>query len=310
MSINDRLLALLPDLAVLVKVVESGSFSAAARGLNCTPSSVSRQISRLEAALNVQLFVRTTRTLRLSEAGQSIAQHAADMLAAARAAAAVSDVRAAPQGLVRLSAPKAFTKQVIQPLLSRFLQQYPAVNLQLIVTDRLTDLLQEDIDLAIRITDQPPEGLIAKALMPIEQVLVASSGYLQQRGIPQSPAELTQHDCIYLGEHANDNRWVLRQGDVSHSVVVSGRFVANHTEIRLAAALDDWGIASLPLFTAQAALADGRLTRALPNWQLQTAYQGMAYLLYPPNRYLAPKVQVLVDWLALSFDNMAKNSCN
>ncbi|MGL4994824.1 MAG: LysR family transcriptional regulator, partial [Deefgea sp.] len=182
MSTNDRLFALLPDLAVLVKVVESGSFSAAARALNCTPSSVSRQISRLEAALKVQLFVRTTRTLRLSEAGQSIAQHAADMLAAARAAAAVSDVRAAPQGWVRLSAPKAFSKQVIQPLLGAFLRQYPAVNVQLIVTDRLTDLLQEDIDLAIRITDQPPEGLIAKALMPIEQVLVASNGYLQQRG--------------------------------------------------------------------------------------------------------------------------------
>ena len=186
MSINE----LLPDLAVLVKVVEAGSFSAAARELACTPSSVSRSCSRLEAALKVQLFVRTTRTLRLSEAGQSIAQHAQDMLTAARAAASVGDVRAAPQGLVRLSAPKAFTKQVIQPLLSAFLRQYPQVNVQLIVTDRLTDLLQEDIDLAIRITDHPPEGLIAKALLPIAQVLVASNGYLQQRGTPQAPAEL------------------------------------------------------------------------------------------------------------------------
>ncbi|MBM5574273.1 LysR family transcriptional regulator [Deefgea sp. CFH1-16] len=297
MSTNDRLLALLPDLAVLVKVVESGSFSAAARALNSPPSSVSRQISRLEAALKVQLFVRTTRTLRLTESGQAIVQHATDMLAAARAAVAVSEVRATPQGWVRLSAPKAFAKQVIQPVLGEFLRHYPEVNVQLIVTDRLTDLLQEDIDLAVRITDQPPEGFIAKALMPIEQVLVASSGYLQQRGTPQAPAELTQHDCIYLGEHANDNRWVLYQGETSHSVAVSGRFIANHTEIRLAAALDDWGIASLPHFTAQAALLDGRLTRVLPNWQLQTAYQGTAYLLYPPNRYLAPKVRGLVDWL-------------
>jgi DNA-binding transcriptional LysR family regulator len=297
MSINDKLINLLPGLAVMVKVIETGSFSAAARALNCMPSAVSRQISSLEASLKLQLFVRTTRSLRLSEAGQTVAQYAQDMLAAARLASTVSAVNAQPQGLIRLSAPKAFAKQVIQPLVGDFLRLYPEINLQLIVTDRPTDLLQEDIDLGIRITDQPPLGLVAKPLQLIEQILVAAPAYLSARGIPHAPQDLSGHDCIYLGEHANDNRWVLQQGALSQSVVVQGRYIANNTEMRLAAALDAWGIASLPVFTAQAALAEGRLQRVLADWELLTAYRGSAYLLYPPNRYLAPKLRVLIDYL-------------
>jgi DNA-binding transcriptional LysR family regulator len=297
MSINDKLINLLPGLAVMVKVIETGSFSAAARALNCMPSAVSRQISSLEASLKLQLFVRTTRSLRLSEAGQTVAQYAQDMLAAARLASTVSAVNAQPQGLIRLSAPKAFAKQVIQPLVGDFLRLYPEINLQLIVTDRPTDLLQEDIDLGIRITDQPPLGLVAKPLQLIEQILVAAPAYLSARGIPNLPLDLSGHDCIYLGEHANDNRWVLQQGAHSQSVVVQGRYIANNTEMRLAAALDAWGIASLPVFTAQAALAEGRLQRVLADWELLTAYRGSAYLLYPPNRYLAPKLRVLIDYL-------------
>ncbi|WP_295748894.1 LysR family transcriptional regulator [Undibacterium sp.] len=297
MSINDKLINLLPGLAVMVKVIETGSFSAAARALNCMPSAVSRQISSLEASLKLQLFVRTTRSLRLSEAGQTVAQYAQDMLAAARLASTVSAANAQPQGLIRLSAPKAFAKQVIQPMLGDFLRLYPEINLQMIVTDRPTDLLQEDIDLGIRITDQPPLGLVAKPLQLIEQILVAAPAYLSARGIPHAPHDLSGHDCIYLGEHANDNRWVLQQGALSQSVVVQGRYIANNTEMRLAAALDAWGIASLPVFTAQAALAQGRLQRVLADWELLTAYRGSAYLLYPPNRYLAPKLRVLIDYL-------------
>lgn len=297
MSINDKLINLLPGLAVMVKVIETGSFSAAARALNCMPSAVSRQISSLEASLKLQLFVRTTRSLRLSEAGKTVAQYAQDMLAAARLASTVSAANAQPQGLIRLSAPKAFAKQVIQPLVGPFLRLYPEINLQLIVTDRPTDLLQEDIDLGIRITDQPPLGLVAKPLQLIEQILVAAPAYLSARGIPNLPHDLSGHDCIYLGEHANDNLWVLQQGAHSQSVLVQGRYIANNTEMRLAAALDAWGIASLPVFTAQAALAEGRLQRVLADWGLLTAYRGSAYLLYPPNRYLAPKLRVLIDYL-------------
>jgi DNA-binding transcriptional LysR family regulator len=297
MSINDRLINLLPGLAVMVKVVETGSFSAAARALHCMPSAVSRQISSLEASLELQLFVRTTRSLRLSEAGLTVAQYAQDMLAAARSASTVSALSAQPQGLIRLSAPKAFAKQVIQPLIGPFLRRYPEINLQLIVTDRPTDLLQEDIDLGIRITDQPPPSLVAKPLLVIQQILVASPAYLALRGTPDSPQQLSLHDCIYLGEHASDNRWLLQQGERSQSVAVHGRYIANNTEMRLAAALDDWGIASLPLFTARQALAEGRLQRVLADWELLTAYRGSAYLLYPPNRYLAPKLRVLIDYL-------------
>jgi len=264
------------------------------------PSAVSRQISHLETSLKVQLFVRTTRTLRLSEAGQSVAQYAQDMLAAAKSASTVSEQNSQPQGLIRLSSPKGFVKQVIQPLIGPFLRRYPDITLQIIVTDRPTDLLQEDIDLAIRITDQPPQGLIAKPLMFVEQVLVASGNYLTTHGTPAEPQELIEHDCIYLGEHASDNRWVFQKNQQTQTVTVHGRYIVNNTEMRLAAALDELGIASMPLFTAQEALADGRLHRVLPDWDLLTAYRGNAYLLYPPNRYLAPKLRVLIDYLQAS----------
>jgi DNA-binding transcriptional LysR family regulator len=177
------------------------------------------------------------------------------------------------------------------------LRRFPDISLQLIVTDRPTDLLQEDIDLAIRITDQPPQALVARHLLVIEQVLVASPPYLALHGIPGAPQELSRHACIYLGEHANDNRWVLQQDGQSQSVTVCGRYIANNTEMRLAAALDDLGIASLPFFSAEKALADGLLQRVLADWELLTAYRGSAYLLYPSNRYLAPKLRVLIDYL-------------
>ncbi|QLG89561.1 LysR family transcriptional regulator [Chitinibacter bivalviorum] len=297
MSTN-QLIALLPDMAVFVRVVECGSFSAAAKELGLSASAVSRQIARLERALSVRLLERSTRSLRLSDAGQAALTRCQSMLAAAQEAMQVSEQYiASPQGRVRLAVPRGFARAVLQSLITPFLQQNTGIELQLVVTDRLIDPLEDEIDLVIRIGDQPPPGLIGLPLMQIEQVLAASPAYLAQHGVPQSPQDLLEHACICLGESPIDHRWRLSRGKEEATVSIAGPLRVNHSEMRLQASLDGIGIASLPDFTARSALAAGRLQRVLSDWRLGTSYAGTAYLLYPAHRYLPPKLRCVIDAL-------------
>ena len=174
MSINNPLDSL-PDMAVFARVVDAGSFSAAARQLGIAPSAVSRQVARLEGVLRVRLLERTTRKLRLTEAGTAAYTRCQAMVAAAREVLALSDTSTTtPRGLVRISMPKAFGRLVVHPLMAAFLQQYPEVDVQLVITDRTVDLFEEAIDLAIRITDTPPPGLAGRPLMRIRHLACAS----------------------------------------------------------------------------------------------------------------------------------------
>lgn len=301
----------LPDMATFARVVETGSFSSAARQLGLTPSAVSRQVARLEALLRVRLLERTTRKLRLTDAGQAAYNRCQAMVAAAREVMALSDSHTeAPRGLVRVSMPKAVCRLVVHPLMLGFLKRYPDVDVQLVVTDRAVDLFEEAIDIAIRITDSPPLGLAGRPLMRIRHLACASPAYLAAHGMPQHPRDLAQHSCLYLGEDVRDRHWRFHRAGENVQVTVQGRYVANHSEIRLEGALNDLGIASLPEFTAREALASGALVEVLPDWEHQTDYAGMAWLLYPPNRYLASKLRVWIDYVVehLSPPALAPNS--
>lgn len=305
MSINNQL-DCLPDMAVFARVVDAGSFSAAARQLGLTPSAVSRQIARLEGVLRVQLLARTTRKLSLTEAGSAAYSRCQDMVAAAREVLALSDTHTAtPRGLVRVSMPKAFGRVMVHPLMPAFLRQYPEVDVQLIITDRTVDLFEEAIDLAIRITDAPPPGLAGRPLMRIRHLVCASPAYLAEHGTPAHPRDLAQHSCIYLGENELDRHWRFGRAGEEVSVKVNGRYVANHSEVRLEGALESLGIASLPEFTARASLAAGTLVPVLEDWQHLTHYAGTAWLLYPPNRFLAAKLRVWIDHLVAGLASTA-----
>ncbi|MBK1684406.1 LysR family transcriptional regulator [Rhodoferax fermentans] len=285
-------------MAVFACVVDAGSFSAAARHLGVTPSAVSRQVARLEAALHVRLLERSTRKLRLTEAGSAAYSRCQTLVAAAREVMALSDTQSAtPRGLVRISMPKAFGRQVIHPLMPVFLARYPEVDVQLIITDRVVDLFEEAVDLAIRLTDAPPPGLAGRPLMPVHHRVCASPNYLRTHGTPVHPRDLAQHSCLYLGEDERDRHWRFRQGGDEVTVRVSGRYVANHSEVRLDGALQHLGLASLPDFTTRQALASGQLVSVLDDWTHVTDYAGTAWLLYPPNRYLAPKLRVWIDFV-------------
>ncbi|MDE1164607.1 MAG: LysR family transcriptional regulator [Pseudomonas sp.] len=294
-------MGLMPYMAVFAKVVELGSFSAAALQLGLTASAVSRQVATLEKALAVKLLERTTRSLRLSEAGAEVYARCCEMVEAGRSVMAVADrFVASPQGLVRLSAPKAFGRKLISPHIAEFLGLYPEVDVQLMLIDRPMDLIGDGLDLMIRITDTPPPGLAARPLLDVYHLLCASPAYLERAGHPAHPHDLARHSCIYLGETPGDNRWHLRHGASGEQVSVSvrGRFVSNHSEARLDAVLDDLGIGCLPFFTAAQALKAERVVEVLPQWRYETSYFGKAWMLYPPNRYLPPKCRVLIDFLA------------
>ncbi|WP_238935213.1 LysR family transcriptional regulator [Pseudomonas typographi] len=288
-------------MSVFVKVVELGSFSAAAEQLGLTASAVSRQMANLESALSVKLLERTTRKLRLTEVGAEVFARCQDMVEAARAVQEIAQrFVSSPQGLVKLSVPKAFGKRIISPLVPEFLRLYPQVDVQLILNDQPNDLISDDLDLLIRITDTPPLGLAARPLLDVYHVLCASEHYLAQAGTPLHPEDLSHHSCIYLGETPGDNRWQLRHAHSGEKITVSvkGRMVSNHSEVRLEAVLAHLGVGCLPFFTAAEALANQQIVEVLSDWRYETTYHGKAWILYPPNRYLPPKCRALIDYLA------------
>ncbi|WNN49152.1 LysR family transcriptional regulator [Siccibacter colletis] len=291
-------LALLPDIAVFVQVVESGSFSAAARKLGSTPSSVSRSVSRLERELGCKLLVRTTRKLRLSEAGRGVFQRAASMMDNARDVMALGGTASqAPQGRITLGVPKAVGRFVIHPLIEEFLVRYQEVDICLRLEDRYMDLIDDEVDLALRITDSPSPGLYGKPLMPIEHLLCATPAYLARHGTPEHPQELRQHSCISLGETAADARWKFRRDGKSVVVQTRGRYAANHTGVRLDAVKRHLGIGSLPRFTASDALAAGEIVQVLPAWEFISSYSGRLWLLWSAGRHMPAKIRVLIDYL-------------
>jgi DNA-binding transcriptional LysR family regulator len=296
---STELFALLPDMAVFARVVDAGNFSVAARQLGSTPSTVSRQIKRLEDALATRLLERSTRTVRVTESGAQVARFCRDVLSAATGAVeAAGQLAARPHGKVSLSAPTQFARTVLHPLVPGFLRTYDEVDLQLRFTDHDVDPLADDVDLVIRLTEHPPEGLAGRRVGTVRWLLVASPAYLRERGTPAQPRDLRGHACIYLGETADDNRWRFRRGTETQSVEVKGRYIANHAGARLEAALQDLGIASVPEFAATQALQRGELVQVLPDWRLEArAYVGSVWLLYPPNRFLLPKVRALIDYL-------------
>ncbi|MBC3214405.1 LysR family transcriptional regulator [Serratia fonticola] len=292
---------LLVEMAVFVQVVESGSFSAAARQLGSSPSATSRSVARLEQALNVRLLHRTTRKLRLSEQGEAVFQRCRSMLDAANSVLTISDQNSSePEGTISISVPKAVGHFVLHPHMPEFLRRYPQVDVHLRLEDRYMDLIDDRVDLALRITDRPSPGLIGRPLMTIEHLLCATPHYLAQQGTPRHPRDLTEHSCIYLGETPSDARWRFRRNGKTVSVNVRGRYAANHTGVRLDAVKQHIGIGSLPYFTAHQALASGEIVQVLPEWDFLSSYHGDLWLLYAPTQHLPPKLRVFIDYLVAS----------
>ena len=285
-----------------------GSYTAAAQRLGVSKAAMSQRIADLERAAGVPLVARTTRSVRLTEAGQQLADATSGAFEAiATAFAGIKDLAATPRGRLRVTAPVALARQQIMPLLPAFLQACPEVRIELDLSDRLASLAQEGYDLAIRHTHAPPETHVAWALCETRSLLVASRAYLRRRGMPAVPADLADHDCLpYLraGEAPAWQLLSLKAADGAApgaqqkaTVPVGGPLAANNSEVLREAALAGLGIALLPDFSALEPLRAGKLLPVLPDWRPVGGFGEHVYAIRPYSPYVPRAVQALVQHL-------------
>ncbi len=295
--------ALWAHLHWLSVLAQQGSYTAAAARLGVSKAAMSQHIAELERAAKVTLVQRTTRSVRLTEAGQKLVD---DTRAAfeqiEHSFAQVRDLADQPSGLIRMTAPVALARQQLTPLLSEFLRGHPQVRIELDLSDRLSALATEGFDLAIRHTERAPDTHVAWALCSTQSVLVATRSYLRRRGEPQTPLDLQEHNCLHYPRSQDSPAWTFERlpatgRDERITVPVSGNFAANNSEALREAALAGAGIALMPDFSAQAALAQGKLMRVLPEWKAVGAFAETIYAIRPYTPHVPRAVGALVDAL-------------
>jgi DNA-binding transcriptional LysR family regulator len=285
----------LNGISLFIKVVESKSFTEAAEALSISPSAVSKQISRLEDRLGVQLLNRTTRRLGLTEAGAAFYERSARIMAEVEEAEAlVTTLHKAPRGLLRVAVPMLLGQLHIAPLAPAFLAQYPEVRLELVFSDRTADLIEEELDLAIRVDELPDSTLVARRLAPHRRVLCGAPAYFARRGVPQKPEDLARHNCLTYGPHHPSREWFFKTGNGRHAVEVSGTFLANNAEALRQAALGGVGLALLPTFLVGGDLSAGLLRSVLAD---RVSADTAIYAVYPQHRHQSPKVRAFADFL-------------
>jgi DNA-binding transcriptional LysR family regulator len=287
-------------LEAFVKVAETRSFSEAARQLRVAKSAVSRHVSALEAELGARLFHRTTRSLHLTEAGRGYFERAARILSDLEDAdRAVSSLQAAPRGRLRLSAPMSFGFLHLAPALADFMLRYPEVEVDVAMSDRFVDLVNEGFDVAVRIGALEDSSLIARRLAPARRAICASPAYLAGRGAPQAPDDLKGHDCLFNSNLPAAREWRFATPDgAPWPVAVEGRFSANNGDAMRVAALRGLGLANLPTFIVGADLQAGTLVTVLEAFVTQDL---SINAVYPHARHLSPTVRAFVDFLADRF---------
>ena len=290
----------LPDFeawAIFAAVVEHRSFSAAARALGLSKATVSKAIARLEMHLGATLFHRTSRTLSLTETGRALAPRAQRILDEAICAEEeASDAASAPKGRVRLAAPMTFGLQRVAPVIADFLALYPGITLDLCLDDRKVDLIEQGIDVALRIAQLPDSSLRARRLGPIAAHVVASPAYLDAHGRPTHPAQLAEHRCLW---YANNEVWRFT-GPAGEEVSVKpdGPLRSSSGEAMLPALRAGLGITVLPDFIVGADLAEGTLQEILTAW---TAPPIALHLVTPPNPLRPARVEALIRFLVERF---------
>lgn len=293
-------------------IAQLGSLTLAAQRLGLSKAAVSQRLAELERAVGQTLAQRTTRSVRLTDAGQQLVDDTASAFAQiAHGLASVRDLAGQPRGRVRLTAPVALGRQHVGPALEGFFRAWPEVRVELELSDRLANLSHEGYDLAIRHTSAPPENHIGWKLCDTRTRLVASSGYLKRRGVPAHPADLAAHDCLsYL--RAGPAQWLFEQAPAASrgrrgaeplrvSVTVQGPLRANNSELLRDAVLGGLGIAQVPDFSAAAALKTGRLREVLPDWVPVGFFGDAIFALRPWSPTTPRPVQLLVEHLRAQF---------
>ena len=285
---------LLGALGILVRVVETGSFSAVARERELSQAAVARQVSQLEEHFGVRLFHRTTRKLSLTDDGELLLGLARPVLDGVDGLeAALGRQSASPIGLVRVGVTVAASRLLAQRL-PTLLADHPGLKVELVVGDRLGDMIEERLDLAMRVGEIKDASLVARRSGIAERVAVAAPGYIKRHGEPSSPADLANHTCIVHGVGPNSDVWTFAMPDGHKDFLVSGGFLANDVRAVHLAARTGYGIAYLALFEVADDLRNGRLVRVLRDFPAP----GVPFsLVYPSRRHLAPRTRLVIDFI-------------
>jgi len=292
----DRLLAM----EAFVRVVDAGSFSAAARNWGRSKAVVSKYISALEDHLGVELLRRTTRSLSLTEAGRAYRERCAGVLGEIEALeVSLREGVAAPRGNLRITAPPGFASHYLDVMTTDFIARFPDVTLDLDLTHRMVDLVEENIDVAIRVTDPRDSSLVARRIAPAPILAVAAPSYLRRRGTPKAPTDLSDHDCLVDTNFRDQQRWRFQTGHEgrakTETITVSGPLRVNNPDAVREMAEAGLGIGLVPHFVASDALQAGRLREVLKG---RVAFHWSILAVYPRRRYLPLRVRAYTDHLA------------
>lgn len=282
-------------MSVFVEVAKSGGFAEAARKLGLSTTAVSRHVGELEKELGVTLLRRTTRHVSLTEAGSRYLPRAAAVLdEVASLNAEISSSDAAPRGRLRVTAPPALGNDWIAELAIDFVEAYPEIDLELDLTERMVDLVEEGYDAAIRSGSLPSSSLIAHRIVEMRYVLCASPAYLERHGTPRTPDELAAHPAVYWCGGASAGRWPLSRSSAPTPVPMRARLQISHFASLQDSARRGIGLAVLPLISVREDLAAGRLVQVLPDCE---ADHGILNLVRPPTPFEPPKLRVFIDFI-------------
>lgn len=286
----------LDSMNVLVAVVEAGSLSAGARRIGMPLATVSRKISELEARLKTRLLTRSSRRLALTDAGQvylSACKRILEQVAEAERAA--SGEYCAPTGEMTIAAPLAFGRLHVLPIANEFLKAYPNIDLRMILSDRISHILDDHIDVAVRVGDLPDSNFVASRIGEIRRVVCASPDYFARRGTPSTPADLTAHDCVTFDQLTSPEGWFFPNGRSETAVAIHSRLVVNTADAATDAAIAGVGITRVLSYQAASGLRDGTLVLALESfepaaWPVSLVHAGQGPLLL--------KVRAFIDFAA------------
>jgi DNA-binding transcriptional LysR family regulator len=287
----------LDNLAVFLGIVEAGSLAGAGRRLRRSPPAITRSLNELEAEIGLRLLERNTRKLALTDAGQRLAAHARRLLADYEEAMRDTAGEAAvPRGTLRISAPLLFGRRHVAPVVMAFLDAYPEVRVELALADRPVDLVEDGIDVALRIAHLDSSSLVARQVGSVRRIVAASPGYLARRGTPLVPNELTRHQIVLFANQANSADWRFSSpGKGEMTVHVAGRFQVDRAEAAIAAAVAGHGVVATLSYQMAPHLADGSLVRLLQDFELPPI---PVQLVFPTARLMAPRLRAFIDFAA------------
>ena len=289
-----------------VAVVEAGGFSNAARKVRMSKNLLSKYVAQLEGELNVRLLNRSTRKVSTTPTGQAYYERSLPILAELEELeASVQATQTTPRGELRISAPVSFAELYLMPVISEFSKRWPDLNIELVLADRFVDLVEEGIDVALRIAELPDSSLVARHLCPVRTVVCASPTYLREAGRPEHPLELTRHRAIFDSNITTSRQWLFQEQDKKLAITIPGALMVNSVRAVRELLLADLGLAMCPDFVVVDDIRAGRLEEILADY----AFHHMAlYAVYPHRRHLSAKVRLLIDALVEKFSNAKAGS--